>query len=318
MLLLSSILRRRPTPATVARRLHLSSLLGRRAFRASAPALHGDFEMQDPASPEDIVRFVIVDRDARCHDVAGKVGDNLLYVCHRLRDEHAAGAKLALASCNSYESGHFAAFADMARWAPDCVIHIGDYIYEGGPSPLGAVKRNVGGRELSFENVRQHDGPEIVTLTDYRNRYALYRSDASLQAAHAASPWIVAMDDHEIDNNWVQALDQDGTPPEIFMLRQQAAMQAWYEHMPVRRSAFPRGAVTQVYRHASWGDLLDLNFLDTRQYRSNQPCNDAWASTCAGVSAADAHVLGQAQEAWLYQNLDRSQAHWKVLAQQIM
>ena len=95
-MLLSSILRRRPTPATVARRLHLSSLLGRRAFRASAPALHGDFEMQDPASPEDIVRFVIVDRDARCHDVAGKVGDNLLYLCHRLRDEHAAGAKLAL------------------------------------------------------------------------------------------------------------------------------------------------------------------------------------------------------------------------------
>ena len=91
-----SILRRRPTPATAARRLHLSSVLGRRAFRASAPVLHGDFEMQDPASPEDIVRFVIVDRDARRHDVAGKVGDNLLYLCHRLRDEHAAGAKLAL------------------------------------------------------------------------------------------------------------------------------------------------------------------------------------------------------------------------------
>ncbi|MDP1777869.1 MAG: alkaline phosphatase D family protein, partial [Brevundimonas sp.] len=84
------------------------------------------------------------------------------------------------------------------------------------------------------------------------------------------------------------------------------------------RSAFPRGAEMQLYRHAAWGDLLDLNFLDTRSHRSDQPCDDAWATTCAGVSAANARVLGEAQEAWLYRNLDQSRAHWKVLAQQIM
>ena len=88
--------------------------------------------------------------------------------------------------------------------------------------------------------------------------------------------------------------------------------------MPLRRSAFPRGANIQLYRQAGWGDLLDLNFLDTRQYRTDQPCGDAWASTCDAVAAAEAQVLGEAQEAWLYRNLDRSNARWKVLAQQIM
>ena len=120
----------------------------------------------------------------------------------RTTDMKAGRARLALASCNSYESGRFAAYADMAKWAPDCVIHVGDYIYEGAAAALGVTRRRVGAGELSFESVRQHNGAETVTLWDYRNRYALYRSDAQLQAAHAASPWIVALDDHEIDNNW--------------------------------------------------------------------------------------------------------------------
>ncbi|MCQ4062526.1 alkaline phosphatase, partial [Klebsiella pneumoniae] len=79
----------------------------------------------------------------------------------------------------------------------------------------------------------------------------------------------VVWDDHEIDNNWVSDLDQDGTDPAVFRLRQQAAMQAFYENMPLRRSAFPRGSALQLYRRAQYGDLLDLNLLDTRQYRSN-------------------------------------------------
>ena len=223
-----------------------------------------------------------------------------------------AQARFGVLGCQAYEQGFYTAHRKAAEENLDFVYCYGDYIYE------GRGNRTYTGSGGTMENPRQHIGGEIYSLDDYRRRYAQYKLDADLQSSHASTAWFCTWDDHEIDNNWVQALDQDGTPPEIFMLRQQAAMQAWYEHMPVRRSAFPRGAVTQVYRHASWGDLLDLNFLDTRQYRSNQPCNDAWASTCAGVSAADAHVLGQAQEAWLYQNLDRSQAHWKVLAQQIM
>ena len=117
--------------------------------------------------------------------------------------------RLALASCQSWQSGYFNAFADIAAWAPDCVIHVGDYIYEGGIAPLGERTVETAGETRAFRTVRQHNSAEIVTLWDYRNRYALYNSDPALRAARATSPWIVAMDDHEFDNNWASDTPQD-------------------------------------------------------------------------------------------------------------
>ena len=222
-----------------------------------------------------------------------------------------AQARFGVLGCQAYEAGFYTAHRKAAEDNLDFVYCYGDYIYEGRGS------RTYTGSGGTIENPRQHFGGEIYSLDDYRRRYAQYKMDTDLQASHAATAWYVTWDDHEIANNWVGDND-DGVPPEVFMLRRQAAAQAFYEHMPLRRSAFPRGAEMQLYRQASWGDLLDLNFLDTRSYRSDQPCDDAWATTCAGVSARDAEVLGQAQEAWLYRNLDQSQAHWNVLAQQIM
>ncbi|MDQ3125646.1 MAG: alkaline phosphatase D family protein, partial [Pseudomonadota bacterium] len=222
-----------------------------------------------------------------------------------------ARARFGVLGCQAYEQGFYTAHRKAAAEDLDFVYCYGDYIYE------GRGNRTYTGSGGTIENPRQHLGGEIYSLDDYRRRYAQYKLDTDLQASHAATAWFVTWDDHEIANNWVSDID-DGVPPEVFLLRRQAAAQAFYEHMPVRRSAFPRGAEMQLYRHAAWGDLLDLNFLDTRSNRSDQPCDDAWGSTCAGVSAANAQVLGEAQEAWLYRNLDRSQAHWKVLAQQIM
>jgi alkaline phosphatase D len=223
-----------------------------------------------------------------------------------------AHARFGVLGCQAYEQGFYTAHRKAAAEDLDFVYCYGDYIYEGRGS------RTYTGSGGTMENPRQHFGGECYSLDDYRRRYSQYKMDTDLQASHAAAAWYVTWDDHEIQNNWVSDLDPDGVPPEIFMLRRQAAAQAFYEHMPLRRSAFPRGAEMQLYRQSSWGDLLDLNFLDTRQYRSNQPCDDAWASTCAGVSARDVQILGEAQEAWLYRNLDQSRAHWKVLAQQIM
>lgn len=223
-----------------------------------------------------------------------------------------ASARFGVLGCQAYEQGFYTAHRKAAEEELDFIYCYGDYIYEGRGS---RVYNGSGG---TSENPRQHFGGEIYSLDDYRRRYAQYKMDTDLQASHASAAWFVTWDDHEIDNNWVSALDQDGVPPEIFALRQQAAMQAFYEHMPLRRSAFPRGSALQLYRKASWGSLLDLNLLDTRQYRTDQPCNDRWASACAGVDADTAQVLGQAQEAWLFESLNRSQAHWNVLAQQIM
>ena len=223
-----------------------------------------------------------------------------------------ARVRFGVAGCQAYESGFYTAHRKLAAEDLDFVFLYGDYIYEGRGNPL--YQSGSGPQD----NTRVHLGGEVYSLDDYRRRYAQYKLDTDLQASHASTAWFCTWDDHEIDNNWVSAYDQDGVPPEIFMLRQQAAMQAWYENMPVRKSAFPRGASLQLYRHATWGDLLDLNFLDTRQYRSDQPCDDRWATTCEGVDAREAQVLGEAQEQWLYRNLDAATSRWKVLAQQIM
>jgi len=159
-------------------------------------------------------------------------------------------------------------------------------------------------------------GQEIYSLDDYRRRYAQYKMDADLQASHAAAAWFVTWDDHEIDNNWAADLDQDGTDPALFRLRQQAAMQAYYEHMPLRRSAFPAGPAMRLYRRADYGSLLRLNLLDTRQYRTDQACGDRWG-TCGELERA-AEMLGAAQERFVFDSLSSSQARWNVLAQQVM
>jgi alkaline phosphatase D len=239
----------------------------------------------------------------------------------RTADPNARRTTLALTSCNSFESGYFAAYADIAKWAPDCVIHVGDYIYEGAASTLGINKRLIGGRELSFETVRQHNSPETVTLWDYRNRYALYRSDPSLQAAHAASPWIVALDDHEIDNNWAGDVPQDPWAQTVleFKVRKLAALQAYYEHMPIERPPALDGieAHLQLYGAYRLGPV-QIHLLDTRQYRSDQVCGQGFPgdAPCDEMLDPRLTMLGRPQEQWLSQTLRESSASYNVVASQ--
>lgn len=234
----------------------------------------------------------------------------------RARTTPALGAALdrvrfAVAGCQHYEAGYYTAYRRLAEDNPDFVFCYGDYIYEGRGNRTG------GGANGPTENVRQHFGSEIYALDDYRRRYAQYKMDTDLQAAHAAAPWFAVWDDHETDNNWVGDLDQDGTDPKIFNLRRQAAVQAYYENMPLRASSFPVGASLQIYRRAAYGQLLNLNLLDTRQFRTDQPCNDK-QSWCDGITSPKAEVIGAAQEKWLIDGLTGSKATWNVLAQQVM
>lgn len=235
----------------------------------------------------------------------------------RSRTTPALGAPLArlrfaIAGCQDYESGYYTAHRHLAAEEADFVYCYGDYIYEGRGNRL----RNW--RDGPVETVRQHFGQEIYTIEDYRRRYAQYKMDADLQAAHASAPWFVTWDDHEIDNNWVADEDQDGTPSAIFNLRRQMGMQAYYENMPLRPSALPVGPRLQLYRQARYGDLIDLNLLDTRQYRTDQPCGDQWGVVCDETADPKAEVLGREQEAWLFDKLKSSKARWQVLAQQVM
>jgi len=185
----------------------------------------------------------------------------------------------------------------------DLVLHLGDYIYEGEP------QRN---------RPRRHANREPVTLAEYRDRHALYKTDPDLQAAHAAAPWIVTWDDHEVEDNYAANIPRDGSDPDRFLLRRAAAYQAYYEHLPLRLASMPSGPEMQIYRRLAWGDLAVFHVLDTRQYRTDQPCGDGLKQPCAAVFDPGATLLGDAQERWLFDGLARSTARWNVLAQQVM
>lgn len=208
--------------------------------------------------------------------------------------------------CSHFEAGYFTAYRHMAEEAFDFIYHCGDYIYEAG---LGGRKQD------GF--VRRHQGGEPYTLVDYRNRYALYKSDPDLMAVHASAPFIVSWDDHEIDNDWAADFDQDGTPPELFLLRRAAAYQAYYEHMPLRRRSLPTPVHLQLYRQIPFGQLLNLTVLDTRQYRSNQVCHGGYLDICPDRFDPHRSMLGIQQEAWLYDHLAATNNTWNVLAQQV-
>jgi alkaline phosphatase D len=239
-----------------------------------------------------------------------RAGDEVSQV-GRTKTAPAAGVpvdrlRFAVCGCNHYEDGYFTAFRRMSEEQFDFIFHTGDYIYEG---------RSDGGRV--DRRLRQHNGDELYTLVDYRNRYALYKMDKDLMAAHASAPWVVTWDDHEVDNNYAGDIDENNTPPEIFALRRAAAYQAYYETMPLRASALPRGGHMQLYRRLQFGSLIDLSVLDTRQWRSDQPCGDGSRTNCAERLAPSQTMMGPEQEKWLFDNLATVKARWTVIGQQV-
>jgi alkaline phosphatase D len=208
--------------------------------------------------------------------------------------------RFALASCQDYQAGFFSAYRHMAEQDLDFVVHVGDYIYEYG-TQSGAV------REVP-------DG-ETQDLEGYRRRYALYRLDPDLQAAHAAFPFLVTFDDHEVENNYAGSISEDGAE---LSARKAAAYQAYFENMPLAFKAYPRGPEMRLFRRFNYGNLASIHMLDTRQYRSDQPCGDGLQAACEDTFDPEATLMGDTQESWLKRNLSRSTARWNVLAQQIM
>ncbi len=209
---------------------------------------------------------------------------------------------MCVASCAHFEQGWFTAYRRLAEEQPDLVVHLGDYQYE------HPARR-------SRDRVRDHVGPETVTLANYRQRHAQYKTDPDLQAAHAAAPWLAVFDDHEVADNWADEVP--ATPDPGFLQRRAAALRAYYENMPLRRSAMPRGVDMQLYRRVPWGALATFHMLDTRQYRTDQPCGDEFGSDCADRFDPAATLTGAAQERWLLDGFARSSARWDVLGQQV-
>ena len=211
--------------------------------------------------------------------------------------------RFAFISCQNYEHGLFTAFDHLAAEDLDLVAHLGDYIYEK--------------RFTAPVIVREHEAGEVFTLDQYRARYATYRSDPALQAAHAACPWAVTTDDHEVANNYADAIPEP-TASGDFLLRRAAAYQAFYEFMPLRRSSLPKGPSMKLFRRLRFGRLMHMHVLDTRQYRSDQPCGDGSKPRCAEALASTQTMMGREQERWLERTLRDSKAQWNVIANQVM
>jgi alkaline phosphatase D len=167
-----------------------------------------------------------------------------------------------------------------------------------------------------------HIGPEPTTLVEYRNRYARYKSDPQLQAAHTACPWYVIWDDHEVENNYAGLVPQDPAEAPTFEARRFAAYQAWWEHQPVRLD--PPVAADQeyrIYRDVQWGDLIELVLLDGRQYRTDQACGDVTLSIdppCPETFDPARTMLGDTQEAWMFDALAASTSVWNVIGNQVV
>jgi alkaline phosphatase D len=227
--------------------------------------------------------------------------------------------RLAYASCQRWDHGYFGAYRHMREEQLDAVLFLGDAIYEypGGP-----------------DAVRMPTGGWVLTLDDYRQRHALHRSDADLQAMHAACPWLVTWDDHEVQNDYAGLHPGHSGPPVTdFRARRAAAYQAFYEHMPVRAAALTQaldgladGAEMRLYSSVRFGRLASIALLDDRQYRDGQACTAGGRSggsrvdpaRCAALHDPARTLLGSAQEHWLDGHFASAGAGWNIVAQQTL
>jgi alkaline phosphatase D len=242
-----------------------------------------------------------------------KVGNEVSPI-GRTRTAPALGAHVnqlnfAFCSCQSWADGFYSAYRRMAEEDLDVVFHLGDYIYEGGIDAKGGA-RNV--------PLPEQFRPETVTLERYRLQYALYKTDPDLQRAHASFPFVVTWDDHEVDNDYTDAISQDNDPVKKFLRRRADAYQAYYEHMPLRRYSLPQEPDMRLYHRLIFGDLVQFYVLDTRQYRSDHPCGDGETPRCKAALDPSKTMTGTEQESWLLDRLDRSHVRWNVLAQQVL
>jgi alkaline phosphatase D len=225
--------------------------------------------------------------------------------------------RLAFASCQRWDHGYYAAYRQMRADDPDLVLFLGDYMYE------SAI-------QAGSSPVRSHTLGAAVSLQDYRERYALYKSDPDLQAMHAACPWLLIWDDHELENNYAGQAALGGTEP--LSSRRRAAYQAYYEHMPLRASTMirglsglSRGDELRIYDAYDYGRLARIYMLDDRQYRSAPLCgispSKKLSAMCASSEAygTQRSLLGAEQEQWLEQQLEesvKSGIRWNIIGQQ--
>lgn len=208
--------------------------------------------------------------------------------------------RFGVVSCQNYEHGYYHAYRDMAdRNDIDCILHLGDYIYE---YEVGGYSANISGRENEPVN-------EIISLSDYRTRYSHYRLDPDLRDAHQQYPFIIVWDDHETANN--SFTDGAGNHTEgtegLWVDRKMHAIRANTEWLPVRLP--DPNHPEKRFRKFEFGDLAEVDMLDTRLYDRDEQ---------GSGNDQDRSMMGYEQRHWLYDNLENATAKWKIIGQQVM
>ncbi|MFG0589317.1 alkaline phosphatase D family protein [Acinetobacter sp. YQ_14] len=226
----------------------------------------------------------------------------------------------AVCSCSNYPAGYFYVYREMAKQNVDVVIHLGDYIYEYGADGYATEDAEKLGRTLPADNNK-----EIIKLDDYRKRYALYRKDKDLQAAHHRHPFIVIWDDHELANDtWKDGAENHQENEGSFLDRKLAALQAYFEWMPIRPVDDQH---VKIYRQFDFGNLVQLTMLDTRIIARDEQLDYANYLTATGLDITKFQadltnpartLMGFEQRDWLLGKLQQSTATWNVLGQQIL
>ncbi|MBL8775765.1 MAG: alkaline phosphatase D family protein [Acidimicrobiales bacterium] len=211
--------------------------------------------------------------------------------------------RLGIANCQHLEAGFYAAYRHLADEDVDLVVHLGDYIYElpatGGPD----------GNRSSLPALPPK------TLEEFRLRYASYKVDPDLQAAHAAAPFALVWDDHEVSDNYMGDTLPNGDPPAAVLELRTAAYQAWWENLPVRLDP-PDGPDLDIYHDVVFGDLARLYLLDERQYADEPPCRGETVPYDYGHCDAvgdERTRLGADQEAWLDETARQGGVSWNLL-----
>ena len=211
--------------------------------------------------------------------------------------------RFAFFSCQEWTHGFFNAHAALAEEDDlDFVVNLGDYIYESPLDPASATG--------PYTQVRQDSVGEARTLDEYRAKYALYRSDAALRAVHQRFPLVSIWDDHEVEDNYAGG---DPSSEDFDAARRRAGYRAWFESMPLY--PYTTGG-SRIYRNLRFGRNVELFMLDQRQYRDNQPCNDAAGPPCPELPQARDY-LGRQQMRWIKDRLRASNAGWKIIGNEL-
>ncbi|WP_230177514.1 alkaline phosphatase [Aquabacterium sp. CECT 9606] len=222
--------------------------------------------------------------------------------------------RIALASCQHFEAGYFGVHRDIAASDVDLVLFVGDYFYEN--------------QLPGYLRVRQHThqfprDKAKFTLAHYRQHHAAYRQEADLRACHAAHPWLMVWDDHDVLNDYAGLTEPDDDLKQAqFVKLRTAAYQAYFEHMPISPKRAPVDASMRMHDRYEWGQLAELWTLDTRQFRSEHVCstwrgprNGRMLWRCPAALKPERSMLGQDQELWLADGLATSTRAWKFIVQ---